>query len=81
MNEKTTVQVTHEPILKQFLVQVYTYNAAPSTVDYDDEIQATEVARRAFTRSGVYKVKVWDTKKGPVIRNLPGAAGLIMELS
>ena len=42
--------------------------------------QAIEYAKKQFEKPYVYKVKVWDTERGPIIPNTPTAAALIIEL-
>lgn len=66
--------------LKRFLVCVYTLTSAPGFIPADEQVQATECAKRQITRPGVTRVKVWDRDKGPVLPDCPGAAGLILEL-
>lgn len=66
---------------KRFQVHVYSTFEDPYTLQFDLEVQATETAKRQFQfGKGVYKVKVWDLRKGDIQPNNPGAAGLILEL-
>lgn len=69
-----------EQAIKRFQVHIYKFNVPPGVLTFDLEVQATQCAHRHFERSDVYKVKVWDTEKGPVIPNMPDAASLILEL-
>lgn len=66
--------------LKRFIVYVYGLTGPLGTIPADEQIQATECAKRQITRPEVCRVTVWDTDKGPVLPDLPGAAGLILAL-
>lgn len=67
---------------KRFQVHLYrTVGEPPGVLDFDLEVQARGCAQRHFELKLVYKAKVWDTVKGPVIPDTPVAAGLILYLT
>jgi hypothetical protein len=69
----------------RFVVHVYkatTKGVNANTYYYDNEDLAKQFCDTCFEKSDVYKVKLWDLRKGPIVPNRrgPGVPGLIYEL-
>ncbi len=62
----------------QYEIHVYTTTGS-YTLRSDGRADALALAAAAWEDMEVYKVKVWDLRKGPVEPNRPAAAGLIKE--
>jgi len=65
-----------DPGTLQFQVHIYTMQGVEEE-QYKGKASALHAAERAWSLHSVYKVNVWDLRKGPVERNNPNAAGLI----
>jgi hypothetical protein len=65
--------VVHVYILKGYEVDVQASR-------WHSKSQAITYAQKQFKHINVYKVKVWDTERGPIIPNRWDAPGLVFEL-
>lgn len=65
--------------MQSIVVHVYAYSGG-EVKKMDDKVMAIAFAKREFRRINVYKVKVWDTEKGPIERNNPNAKALVFEI-
>lgn len=65
---------------KPIVVHVYYMQGDVSEYNYTSAGLAKDFARVCFKNAEVYKVKVWDLRRGEIERNSPNAEALILEL-
>lgn len=64
----------------QYEIHIYVVNIGAVTILKEDgRAQALAIAAEYWDLEDVYKVKVWDLRKGPIEPNNPTAPGLIKE--
>lgn len=64
----------------RYIIHVYTMAGKHNEYFYKDLALAKKFCATAFKKENVYKVKLWDTDKGPVEPNNPNAAALVLEM-
>lgn len=62
-------------------VHIYRIRRRIQIYYYIDSVLAVNFARSAFARPGVYKVKVWDKRLGPILAGRLTAEALLLVLT
>ena len=66
-------------IPKQFAVQIWWIGEIAGIAYFNGRVAALGIADRIWEDDDVYRVKVWDLRKGPIEPDNPNAVGLIKE--
>lgn len=64
---------------KRYVVHVYRVTGNHEEAAFDEIEKAINFSDNNFGRGSIYKVKLWDRTKGPIIPNNHNAKGLIRE--